>query len=261
MKSSAQRVLAVAALAVVDLYRRRDLFVALILAAVVVLPLLSFQFFGMSGIVRYLGEVTLLLVWIFSVAIGVGVAARQIQSEIESRTIFPLLAKPVKRAEILLGKFLGAFAATGSAVVLFYLCFLALFVLKGGGGVNWAIWGQALLFHLLFVLVLTALTLLVSLILTPSATLTICTLVTGGMLLFGETLAGFAAKMPWFLAWLGWGVHALAPHMEFFDLRRQLVHGWPPVELSVSLAVAGYALCYSGVLLLFATVVFQRKKL
>ena len=261
MKSSAQRVAAVAALSVVELYRRRDLFVALILAAVVVLPLLSFQFFGMSGIVRYLGEVTLLLVWIFSLAIGLGVASRQIHAEIESRTIFPLLAKPVKRSEILLGKFLGAAAATGSAVVLFYLCFLALMLLKGGAGVNWLTWGQALLFHLLFVLVLTALTLLVSLILTPSATLTVGALVTCGMLLFGEMLAGFAARMPWFLAWAGWGVHALAPHMEFFDLRRQLVHGWPPVELSVSLAVAGYALCYSALLLFLANLVFQRKKM
>ncbi len=260
MRGSLQRIMALARLAVVDLFRRRDVSVALLLAAVALLPLLAFNFFGVSGVWRYVGEVTLLLVWIFSIAIGLGVAARQFPAEFDSRTIYPLLSKPVRRTEILLGKFLGAFLATASALCLFYVCFLLLLLLKGGG-VDPVVVAQAFLFHLLFVMLLTAMAVTGSLILTPSANLTVCALAAAGMLLFGERLAGLAAGLPLASAIPAWAVHALAPHMEFFDLRLRVVHGWPPVEWPASLAVAAYALCYTAALLLLADRLFKRKKL
>jgi len=40
----------------------------------------------------------------FSVFIGIGLVSR----EVERRTIFTLLSKPVRRAEFLMGKFLGS---------------------------------------------------------------------------------------------------------------------------------------------------------
>ena len=53
----------------------------------------------------------------------------------------------------------------------------------------------------------------------------------------------------------------LAPHAEFFDMRQRLVHGWGGVEAGVFLAVVGYAIFYSGALLLGARLLFNRKRL
>ena len=260
MRDSFRRVSAVASLSVLELYRRRDLFAVLLLTVVIVTPLAAFNFMGMQGIVRYIKEITLLLIWLFSLAIGVGVAARQFPAELDSRTIYPLLAKPLSRREVLLGKFFGAWLATGTAILLFYLLFLMISGLKEGQ------WGsvlllQAVLFHLLFAAVFTALVILGSLLLTPSANLTICTLLAVGMLLFGVHLPELAVRQVPPLNGVLWCVHALSPHLEFFDLRQRVIHGLAPLSGGVVLGVVAYAVCYTAALLAVADRVFRRKRL
>ena len=63
----------------------------------------------------------MLLIWVCSLVIAIATTARQLHSEKENRTIFPLLAKPVSRAQLLLGKFFGCWLATGLALFVFYL--------------------------------------------------------------------------------------------------------------------------------------------
>ena len=65
----------------------------------------------------------LLLIWISAVVIAISTRPRQIPAERESRTIFPLLAKPVTRTQVLLGKFSGCWLACGLALIVFYLFF------------------------------------------------------------------------------------------------------------------------------------------
>src|SRR5207249_1831873 len=80
-------------------------------------------FFNDPTIVRYLKEVCLLLIWISSLVICITTSARQIPAECENRTIFPLLAKPVTRWQVVLGKFAGCWLACGIALLVFYLFF------------------------------------------------------------------------------------------------------------------------------------------
>ena len=53
----------------------------------------------------------------------------------------------------------------------------------------------------------------------------------------------------------------VAPHVEFFDMRQRLVHGWGGVEAGVFLAVVGYGVVYSAALLFLAHFLFKRKRL
>jgi hypothetical protein len=53
----------------------------------------------------------------------------------------------------------------------------------------------------------------------------------------------------------------IAPHVEFFDMRQRLVHGWGGVEAGVFLAVVGYGVVYSAALLFLARFLFNRKRL
>lgn len=260
MRAVCQRVGAVALLAVLELYRRRDLLVAFILASVILVPLASLNLFGVQGVVRYLQEVALLLVWVFSIIIGLGTAARQLSAELDSRTIYPLLSKPIRRGEVLVGKYFGALVATASCTLLFYACYAVLGLVKGGLALN-LVFVQALLLHLAFLAVLTALVICGSTLLTPSANLTCGALLTAGMLLFGERLAGIAASAPLAAKVIAYGAHIVLPHFEFFDLRQRIIHSWEPVSAGVTGAVLLYAALYSAALLGFSIALFNRRKL
>src|SRR5437763_17162286 len=113
--------LAVASVVVKELYRRKDFYVLFVLTAVITLLMGSLNFFNDDKIVRFLKEICLLLIWISALVVAIGTAARQIPAEREHRTIFPLLAKPVTRVQVILGKFAGCWFAGGLALLDFYL--------------------------------------------------------------------------------------------------------------------------------------------
>src|SRR5208283_4311410 len=119
-------ILAVASVVIKELYRRKDFYVLFILTALICLVMASVNFFNDAHIVRYLKEICLLFIWICSLVIAITTTARQIPSERENRTLFPLLAKPLSRTQLLLGKFLGCWFACGLALICFYLFFGAL---------------------------------------------------------------------------------------------------------------------------------------
>src|SRR5689334_6979641 len=96
---------AIGGLVIKELFRRKDFYALFILTALITLILGSVNFFNEANIVRYLKEICLFLIWVSSLVIAITTAARQIPAERESRTIFPLLAKPVTRSHVILGKF------------------------------------------------------------------------------------------------------------------------------------------------------------
>src|SRR5580698_1212254 len=112
-------VLAVAGVVIKEMYRRKDFYVLFVMTALITIILGSVRFFNDDRIVRYLKDACLLLIWISSLVIAITTAARQIPAERESRTIFPLLAKPIGRAQLIVGKFFGCWLACGLALVVF----------------------------------------------------------------------------------------------------------------------------------------------
>ena len=126
-------VLAISGIVIKELYRRKDFYVLFVLTALITLVLGSVSFFNDAKIVRYLKEVCLLLIWISSLVIAIGTAARQIPAERENRTIFPLLAKPVTRGQFIMGKFLGCWLACGVALLVFYVFFGVVSESRGRG--------------------------------------------------------------------------------------------------------------------------------
>src|SRR5437667_1911593 len=116
-------IFALSSIVIKELYRRKDFYVLFVLTAVITLLMGSVNFFSDDKIVRYLKEICLLLIWISALVIAIGTTARQIPAERENRTIFPLLAKPVTRGQVVVGKFAGCWLACGLALLMFYLFF------------------------------------------------------------------------------------------------------------------------------------------
>src|SRR6266478_795460 len=118
-----KNIFAVSGIVLKELYRRKDFYVLFILTALICLVMSSVRIFNDAKVARYLKEICLALVWISSLVIAITTAARQIPSERENRTLFPLLAKPLSRTQLLLGKFLGCWLACGFALLCFYSFF------------------------------------------------------------------------------------------------------------------------------------------
>ena len=254
-------ILAIARVVLLEMIRRKDAYVLLILTALVTLALGTVNIFDDGSVVRYLKEACLTLIWISMTVIAVLSAARQIPTEKESRTLFPLLAKPVTRSQVLLGKFLGCWLACGLALTCLYTL---LAVLSGAREHAWPLtsYFQAAWLHWMFCAVVVALTLLGSLLFAAvSSNATIVILTAAGMLLLGRHLRKVAAQSGGLTGRALEGFYFILPHLEFFDIRDLLTHNWPPLAWPTVAFDTAYAAAYGALFLVLACLVFRRKSI
>ncbi len=259
MKTAFRQFRALVKLSFLELWRRNDIFALVLLGLALMVPLSMASPFGADGASRYLDEAALLLVWGFSLFIALGSGQRLLAPEFEARTIYPLLAKPISRGRLLVGKYLGALAASWSALAFFYVLFVGSVLLRGGAFA--AELPQALALHFAFIALAVAVSLLGSLLMSASANCALSSIVLVGMFFFGRRLPEYADGLNPALAWLVKAVYAIAPHAEFFDMRQRLVHGWGAVGWPVFAAVMCYALAYIAVLLGLASLALRRRRL
>ena len=260
MKGTMRRIGALVKLSLLELWRRNDMFALFVLSLVLLVPLSLARPFGVAGATRYFDEVALLLVWGYSLFIALGIGGRLFTSEFANHTVYPLLAKPVSRGELLVGKYLGAVAASWSALAFFYALWAVSSLMRGGEPLTFCFF-QAFVLHALFVALAVAAAVAGSFLLTSSASTTLLAILFPAMFFFGRNLPDYAKNVSGALRWLVDAVYCVAPHAEFFDMRQRLVHGWGGVEAGVFLAVVGYGVVYSAVLLFLAKLLFNRKRL
>jgi ABC-type transport system involved in multi-copper enzyme maturation permease subunit len=254
-------VLAIAGVVIKELYRRKDFYVLFVLTAVITLLLGSVSFFHDTRSYRDVKDVALLLMWISALVIAIATTARQIPAERENRTIFPLLAKPVTRWQVILGKFAGCWLACGLALVVLYLFFI---IVSGTHEHHWPLlnYCQALWLQWVMLGVVVALVLLGSVVFTaPSSNATISFIVVLGILFLGRYLNQVAVQQPEPLKTLVYGIYFLIPHLEWYDVRDLIIYdqslvGWVDCTLATL-----YATLYMAVFLLGTWLVFRRKAL
>jgi len=255
------KILALAGVVIRELYRRKDFYVLFILTALLTLAAGAVNFFHDDKIVRYVKDVCLLLIWVSALVISVVTTARQIPAEREARTIFPLLAKPVSRGQVIVGKFLGCWLATGVALVVFYFFFAAVTGSKEQIW-PWTAYLEAVWMHWVMLAIVIAMVLLGSIYFAaPSSTSTITLIVVGGILLLGSHLNTIALQQPEPMQSVLAVVYFAMPHLEWYDLRDFVVYdmGLVPVR-AVALATL-YAAVWTGIFLLLAWFGFRRKNL
>lgn len=254
-----KNIFAVAGIVIKELYRRKDFYVLFILTALICLVMASVNVFNDDKIIRYLKEICLLLIWISSLVIAITTAARQIPAERENRTLLPLLAKPLTRSQLILGKFFGCWFACGLALICFYLFFGALAASREH---QWPLlnYFQVAALHWFMLGVVVALALLGSLVFAaPSSNATIIFVVVAGILLVARHLNQVALSLPEPSQSIVYSVYYAIPHLELFDLRDLIVHDWPLVAWKFFGLVILYALAYTAFFLLAACLVFRRK--
>lgn len=241
---------------VVETVRRKDLYVVWILALFGLAGGSALASIGVRGIETFLRDIALTVVNFLSVAICLWLAARQIPEEQSRRTLFPLLARPVRRFDVLLGKLLAVWLLScGALVVLAGIAWVALARFHAGIG---PIFWQYLYLRMLSFGPIAAMTMALSLVMSGPATVT-----TSGLLILFETMfarslentireAAPVAQAPLKAAYF------LLPHLDLFDLSQKAAYNYAPVPAWAMGALLVYAIAYVAVFIGFGELRFRR---
>jgi ABC-type transport system involved in multi-copper enzyme maturation permease subunit len=256
-----RKVFAIAGVVIKEIYRRKDFYVLFVLVALITLMLGGASLFSADNVVRSIREICLLLIWISALVIAITTTARQIPAERENRTIFPLLAKPVSRGQVIVGKFLGCWLATGVALLVFYI-FLGVVSAAHEHQLPVLNYFQAMFLQWVMLGVVVAMALLGSIVFAaPSSNGTICLVVVVGILLLGGHLNTVALRQTPVSRDILYTIYYLIPHLEWFDVRNLIIHAQGTVAwVDCGLATI-YAAVYAAFFLFAAWTLFRRKAL
>ena len=221
--------------------------------------------------VKIIKDLGLAATAVFGLFIAIFIGIGLVSKEVERRSIYALLAKPISRPQFILGKYAGLVLtlAVNVAVMTAALYAVLAYLTWTESAAFQAAWDApgidpALLkaIFLIFVelMLITALALFFSTFSTPllSAALTFGLYIVGH---FNADLRNFEQVVdsrP--AAWLARGLYHVLPDLSAFDIKTEVVHGLavPPGFVAMTTA---YGLTYIAVLLLLATVVFSRRDL
>lgn len=205
---------------------------------------------------RIIQDIGMAAIRLFSIGIAVFVGIGLIHGEVERRTIYTILSKPVSRSEFLVGKFLGLVLTVWLQLACMSIAFVVVSIATDAPlGVGHA---QALIVFAMELVLVVALATLFSSFTTPM----LASMFTLGVYLAGHLsrdlyALGQQADDPGMTAAATW-LHRLLPDLEAFNLSIQAVHGLPITSDEVLLPIL-YGIGYSVVLLITASMIFGRR--
>jgi len=192
---------------------------------------------------------------LISIFIGIGL----VYKELDKRTVYSLLAKPINRYEFILGKYFGLILTLliNSAVMLAGVLVALLYLQRGFNQLQFAVLPAAYLIFL-ELMVMTAIALLFSSFSSPvlSATMAFLLFIIGH---FSGDLRGLGQASESFIAKaICYALYYILPNFSNFNFITTTAHG-QVVKFDVVIGATIYALIYCSILLAAAIAIFQRR--
>ena len=253
------RILTIAAIVWLGMLRRKDIYVLLLLLGALLVMLVSLNIFGLGGVTGYVKDVGLMAAWVFAWILAVTISTRELPQEEAQGTIFPLLAKPVTRLQVVLGKWVGCWSIVTAATLVFYLL-VALVVQARGGHFFIPTLCQAFFLHAVALGILVALGLLFSARMHQDAAAALTYVLTAAAVIVVPRVPELLVRESGPSGTALLVLYYLAPHFELLDMRRRLVHGYEAVDGRVFLAVVLYGLLTAALYVLLAWLAYRRKR-
>jgi ABC-type transport system involved in multi-copper enzyme maturation permease subunit len=250
--------LAIAGTTVREAIRNRLLYTLLLFALMLIAAGILLSSLSYVERERILQDVGFGAIRLFGVAIAIFVGVGLIHKEVERRTVYTILSKPLSRAEFLLGKFTGLVLTIWMQMAVMIAAFAA---------VSWSVSAplgatHAAAFLLIGVelVVMTAIATLFSSFTTPM----LASFFSGGMWIAGNLARdlrdiGANAELESVRALTRW-LYRILPDLESFDLTIEAAHGLPIAASDVWLAVV-YGCAYAALVLVLGVTVFERRDL
>jgi len=236
--------------------RDKVLYVLVFLATVTILGSKALGWISIGQDVKIMKDISLAAVLVFGVLIAIFVGANLVYKEIDKRTLYTILARPVRRYEFIVGKYLGL--AFLLALVTIAMSMVAcLYVLGLGGSVTLS---YLLAVSLIYceLLLITAFAVLMSSLTSP---------ILGALIVFSLFLFGHATDILIDLPQQIEGTFAkhalnaiyyLVPNLNNFNVRAEAANG-VAVSYGYMLWALLYGAAYTVVFLLLAALAFEDK--
>ena len=215
-----------------------------------------FEFLTFTAQLKIIKDMGLASISFFTALIAIFLGGESISKEIENKTIYTILSKPVNRISFILGNFLGIIWISLSSLLITGLTLFILLYFKGD------IMGIAILKTLFFILleiaVITSIAIMFSSLCSASFNSTIFTFLTylighlnPQLKFLGEKMKGMESILIKFISWI-------LPNLEYFNVREKVIQ-----DVSISLEYTSKALLYSLIYIctmLIIAYLFLRKR-
>lgn len=200
-------------------------------------------------------DIGLASISLFGVATAIFVGVGLVFKEIEKRTVYTLVSKPIRRSQFILGKYFGLVMVLAVNLGIMTLCFYLLLAAKG-----WLDFGITRAIVLIFVelALVTAIAILFSSFSTPilSSLFTVTFYVIGhlswGLLLLAEKIETGVGRQICHV------LYYILPNLEWLNVKGQVVHGIN-VPMSQMLLATAYGISYTVIVLVLAVIVFRKR--
>lgn len=229
-----------------EFLRRKDFYVVLILVGMFTVGIVVIRVIGIenAATARFLMSLGLLVSYSLAAILTVTVAARQLPNEIEKRTLLPLLAKPVSRAEVILGKAVAVTAIAWASLLLFLL--LSWAPVPRLPDQRFFVFVQMAMLRMVSLCLLSIYTIALSLLM-PNA---VAVLISLGTFFAAPTIVNFVAQVvsnSWRLGGrLIERILAIVPDFSVLEHSERYVEGASPMPIPAVFAAVGYAAVFAA---------------
>jgi ABC-type transport system involved in multi-copper enzyme maturation permease subunit len=219
--------------------------------------------------VKIIKDLGLAAIAIFGLFIAIFIGIGLVSKEVERRSIYALLAKPISRPQFIVGKYAGlvltlAVNVAVMTVALYAVLAVLTYLQTPAARAAWDAPGtdprllKAVGLIFVELMIVTAIALFFSTFSTPllAAALTFGMFIVGH---FNTDLKNFdriVESRP--AVWLARGIYHLLPDFSAFDVKTEVVHGLP-VTAGYLAATVGYGLAYVTALLIVSMLIFARR--
>lgn len=253
--------LAIARQTVREALRRRVMWIFLVIGVFLIAlgPVFGFLNPRDSQVVlKSLGLAAILLAGLF---ITIVTCIYLIPVEIERRTIYTVLSKPVQRYEFVLGKFLGGFTTVFVNIAAMGIVFLAMLWMQSPNHKIPPEMVKGVMLTFFQMMLLAALAIFFSTFATPVVNffLSFAIFLVGNLSTVTESLTTNRNPL---VSGVGRVIHYLLPNFGNFNIQNSIIH--PQIELknvdAFIMQNIAYAFIYSAVLLILAILIFDRRE-
>ena len=216
-----------------------------------------------GGEAKITTDLGLTSIWLFTALISIFIGTGMIYKEIDKRTLYTILSKPIDRWEFVLGKYAGLLLTSGVSLLLLSSIFLAYLKLTGAP-LTWAL-VQALALTFFELAILNALAIFFSSASTPvlSAIFTSALFALGQLTKWIVEMGMLGQGSP-AIGKLMLGVYLFMPNLHNFNARREAVEAAGnglnlAIPLDQTWSAVMYGISYTAVVLLGAVFMFRRR--
>jgi len=238
--------------------RRRTLPALVLFGCGIIVSSAFLSFFQLGVEIKFFKDIAFTVIFMFGTLATLVIVSTQLSGEIESRTIYNVLSKPIQRWELVVGKFVGTIATIALAVAPMVAILVFFIYTDHGGSALEAVKGAYMLWLAFTVLSAVALGIASVATSTVTAALTVLVFVVSYLKGAVTTYLDLISAHP-VVAYFGQALYYLLPNFENFNTRTAVVHD----EL-VPWAYLGrttlYAAALIGLFLYLGTQLFEERE-